>query len=563
MDDSRSAPVTMPRSVSQGPDPRIGRVINDRYRIVGVIARGGMGKVYRAEQQPLGRLVALKILDPHYTGDNDPEFHRRFFLEASIASKLTHPNTVTIFDYGKTDDDTYYIAMELLEGRTLHRALRDEGPFPPERAMHIGRQICRSLREAHALGVIHRDLKPANVYLVQHGDESDFVKVLDFGLVKNVEDKESEEITRAGLFMGSPKYMSPEQIRGEEEVDARVDVYALGVMMYEMLTGKPPFDRPSSVNILMAHIRERVPPMNEQRPDVQVPAALEAVVQRCMEKERTQRYPSMDAVLTALKQCSGLAGTLSGELRLDGADVWLARDPVDAAPLGLGSVGTASHGLGLAPAPFVGDLPSVPAPSRLRKLAPLGFAAVAVGAVVAGFVATRVPASSAGASGRAGEPSSAASAPPASTPGAAAGREAAGPSTPVPPAATAADRTPARANPTVSSVLISLRSTPPGAVVVVGGKEYGPTPTQFEWSGADVAFGREITFRFQRKGYRDLTVTRQIRGDRLDVDAPPMDPIPVRRPSRGERLELPGVRATVPRTSTPAPPLTGYKAEPY
>src|SRR6201992_3318 len=168
------------------PDPLIGRVVNDRFKITALIARGGMGKVYRAEQAPLGRVCAVKVLNPSYAGEQDPEFHKRFFLEASIASKLTHPNTVTIFDYGKTDDDIYYIAMELLEGRTLHRALREQGPFLPDRTMHIARQICRSLREAHGMGVIHRDLKPANVYLLQHGDEGDVVKVLDFGLVKNL-----------------------------------------------------------------------------------------------------------------------------------------------------------------------------------------------------------------------------------------------------------------------------------------------------------------------------------------------------------------------------------------
>ena len=126
------------------------------------------------------------MLNPNYAGEHDPEFHKRFFLEASIASKLTHPNTVTIFDYGRTDDDIYYMAMEYLEGHTLHRAIREAGHFPEERAAHIARQICRALREAHSLGVIHRDLKPANIFLVEHGDETDFVKVLDFGLVKNV-----------------------------------------------------------------------------------------------------------------------------------------------------------------------------------------------------------------------------------------------------------------------------------------------------------------------------------------------------------------------------------------
>ncbi|MGZ3423910.1 MAG: serine/threonine protein kinase, partial [Polyangiales bacterium] len=196
-----------------GPDPLLGRSINDRFKVTGLIARGGMGKVYKAEQAPLGRVCAIKVLNPNYSGEHDPEFHKRFFLEASISSKLTHPNTVTIFDYGRTDDNIYYMAMEFLEGRTLHRALREEGPFIEERATHIARQICRSLREAHSLGVIHRDLKPANVYLIEHGDETDFVKVLDFGLVKNIDDTKGEDLTQTGLFMGSPKYMAPEQIR--------------------------------------------------------------------------------------------------------------------------------------------------------------------------------------------------------------------------------------------------------------------------------------------------------------------------------------------------------------
>ena len=248
----------MPSHGAPVDDPLIGRLINGRFRIRNAIARGGMGKVYRAEQEPLGREIALKVLHPNYQGDSDPEFHKRFYLEASTQSKLTHPNTVTIFDYGKTEDEIYFIAMELLEGRTMHRALRDDGPFPPERALHICRQVCRSLREAHSLGVIHRDLKPANVFLVRHGEEQDFVKVLDFGLVKDLGDK-GEDLTQTGLFMGSPKYMSPEQIKGDA-VDHRCDVYALGVMLYEMLAGKVPFNHPNSVNILMAHVHEAVPP---------------------------------------------------------------------------------------------------------------------------------------------------------------------------------------------------------------------------------------------------------------------------------------------------------------
>ncbi|MEO6417885.1 MAG: serine/threonine-protein kinase [Polyangiaceae bacterium] len=288
-------------------DPLIGRMVNDRFKIISLIARGGMGKVYRAEQAPLGRLCAVKVLNPNYAGDQDPEFHKRFFLEASIASKLTHPNTVTIFDYGRTDDDIYYMAMEFLDGVTLHRAIRTTTHLPEERTIHIAMQMCRALREAHTLGVIHRDLKTANIFLVEHGDESDFVKVLDFGLVKELKElKPEDQLTQTGLFMGSPKYMSPEQIQGER-VDPRTDIYALGIIMYEMLTGKVPFDRPNSVNILMAHVNEQVPPMRVTYPNLLVSAAMEDTVMRCIAKNPDDRFTTMDDVLASLKMVASAA----------------------------------------------------------------------------------------------------------------------------------------------------------------------------------------------------------------------------------------------------------------
>jgi serine/threonine protein kinase len=313
-------PAAAPAGKHSGPDPLLGRLVNDRFKITALIARGGMGKVYRAEQAPLGRVCAVKVLNPNYSGEHDPEFHKRFFLEASISSKLTHPNTVTIFDYGRTDDNIYFMAMEYLEGRTLHRCLREEGPFNEERTTHIARQICRSLREAHSLGVIHRDLKPANVYLIEHGDETDFVKVLDFGLVKNIDETKGEDLTQTGLFMGSPKYMAPEQIRGEH-VDARTDIYALGIMMYEMITGKVPFDRPNSVNILMAHVNERIPPLREMNPNVAVSEVFEATIYKCVEKNPDDRFKSMDEVLAALKRAGGAAmtGTMSGSADRSGS----------------------------------------------------------------------------------------------------------------------------------------------------------------------------------------------------------------------------------------------------
>jgi eukaryotic-like serine/threonine-protein kinase len=362
---------------SQGPDPLIGRVINDRFRIVSLMARGGMGKVYRAEQAPLGRQVALKILHPNYSGDTDPEFHKRFFLEASTCSKLTHPNTVTIFDYGRTDDDIYYIAMELLEGRTLHRTLREEGPLSPQRASHIARQICRSLREAHGLGVIHRDLKPANIFLVRHGDEADVVKVLDFGLVKDVESN-AEDLTQTGLFMGSPKYMAPEQIRGEK-VDVRADIYALGVILYEMLTGKVPFDRPNSVNILMAHVHEPPPPFRVTNPNVEVPPALEDLVMRALSKQPEERHAGMDDLLAALKQVAmdGTASlTRSADLTMSGEFAALPRTSghPPAVVVTTGSIPVASG----TPSSAIPIL----APEPARKGPPIAIIGAAVGAIV-------------------------------------------------------------------------------------------------------------------------------------------------------------------------------------
>ncbi len=459
----------------RGTDPLLGRVINERYKILSVIAHGGMGRVYRAEQAPLGRLVALKVMSPHYNGDHDPEFHKRFFLEASIASKLKHPNTVTIFDYGKTDDDVFYIAMELLEGRTLHRLLRDEGPLGAERTVHIAIQICCSLREAHALGVVHRDLKPANVYVVKHGDEGEFVKVLDFGLVKNVEEK-GEQQTQAVLFLGSPKYMAPEQIAGGP-IDPRADIYALGVMIYEMLAGKVPFDSVNSVNILMAHVHEPIPSLRAQNPKAQAPAALEDVLRKCMAKSAEDRFHSMNEVLLALKQSVGMVSSDFGP------------------PLPPASSVRPVENLRSAPANSQQATPFARLATPTSSLAPLLLAALFALGSAAAFVAFAL---------RPNEPA------PNPEPREASERE------PEEPAAA-----PAQVEP---SVIISLRSAPPGAMVVVGDREYGPTPTELEWTGPEALPGRQLTFRFRRTGYRALTITREIHGPRLDVEATFQDP---------------------------------------
>ncbi len=371
------------------PDPLLGRVINDKFRILGFIARGGMGKVYRAEQVPLGRICAIKLLDPNYTGEHDPEFHKRFFLEASMTSKLRHPNTVTIFDYGHTDDGIYYMAMEYLEGYTLHRAIRQVGHLPEERTAHIARQICRSLREAHTLGVVHRDLKPANVYLLEHGDEPDYVKVLDFGLVKDVSSG-SEELTKAGLFMGSPKYMAPEQITGGV-IDSRTDIYALGVIMYEMVTGKVPFDRPKSLDILMAHVHEEVPPIAKMNPAARVSPALEEAITRSMAKNPNDRYRSMDEVLAALKRLgAAVAAEPSQSITADRQSSTGSGPTASRIVLGAGAaMAIPDHGPASAPALDGGSIPVAgpsdypPERSGPRPVVVLGLAAIAIAGIFA------------------------------------------------------------------------------------------------------------------------------------------------------------------------------------
>jgi len=554
LEQAAAMPATPKKKRKKEPDPLVGRVINDRFRIEALIARGGMGKVYKAEQAPLGREVALKVLNPNYHGDNDPEFHKRFFLEASICSKLTHPNTVTIFDYGRTDDDIYYIAMEYLEGMTLHRALREGGPLEPERAMHITRQICRSLREAHALGVIHRDLKPANIYLVSHGDEVDFVKVLDFGLVKDLGDK-GEDLTQTGLFMGSPKYMAPEQIRGER-VDVRCDIYALGVILYEMLTGKVPFDRANSVNILMAHVHEAPPPMQEANPDVQIPPMLQNAVMKSMAKKPDERFASMDEFLMALKQIasqSGLALSRSGETSMSGEFAAVggtgSYPPVHLSgntpsgpmtPSGSFAPGAALTPSGATPLPLSGDNPFEKKPG--------------VGRWIAAFVLLLAAGTGAYLALRSEE------AQPLTGPVAEAAVDAGLVTTqPGPLAELDAGVV---APPPMRTVMVTLRSTPAGATVNVDGRTW-TTPADVEWTGDAAALGREVTFRFQLDGHRDFTVTRTLTSDSLHVSvelsALQVRHAPIRRPIRRPRPR-PAMTTMDPGASIG---IKGYKAEPY
>ena len=273
-------------------DPLVGRVLGGHYRITALLGRGGMSRVYEAMQAPLDRPVALKVLkdDP-----DDPSLQKRFLLEASVTSKLTHSNTIRIFDYG-ADQGLLYFAMELLHGLTVSEALKREGRFGEERTLHVARQICRSLREAHAKGLVHRDLKPSNLFLLDN--ETDFVKVLDFGLVKVFAQEDlSAQLTAGGLVLGTPHYMAPEQARGKP-CDQRADIYSLGIVLYQMLSGRVPYDGPSTVDVHLRHATEAVPMLRFVCPDVS--PQMESVVARCMAKKPEARFADMDEVLMAL-----------------------------------------------------------------------------------------------------------------------------------------------------------------------------------------------------------------------------------------------------------------------
>ncbi|MBK7863127.1 MAG: serine/threonine protein kinase [Archangiaceae bacterium] len=287
-----------------GADALIGETLDGRFKIIEPIGSGGMGRVYKAVQAPLNRAVALKVLDYNYGPGRDPTFRQRFLVEAAMTAKLNHPNTITVIDYGCTESGIFYIAMEYLEGRTLDQHIAKSGPLPWRRALTIAQQVARSLREAHNLGVVHRDLKPPNIMLLDSGDDGDVVKVLDFGLVKSFvagHELEGRALTQQGMLMGSPPYMAPEQ--GENNVaDPRSDIYSLGIIMYEMLTGAPPFKGNNAMQVILEHVNKPVPPLKTPARVELPPQQLLALVMKCLAKSPMDRFQSMEEVLAAMQE---------------------------------------------------------------------------------------------------------------------------------------------------------------------------------------------------------------------------------------------------------------------
>ena len=226
----------------------------------------------------------------------------RFEREVRITARLSHWNTVEIFDYGRTDDGTFFYVMEYLPGLSMEDLLDRHGPLPAERVVHLLRQTCQGLREAHAIGLIHRDIKPGNVFVAQRGGLYDVVKLLDFGLVKPVTETPAARLTQEGSISGTPLFMSPEQSRGLGDLDARSDIYSVGAVAYALLTGRPPFDGTNPMEVIIAHARDEVLPPSKHRADV--PSDLEHVILRCLAKSPEDRFQDVDSLEQALAECA-------------------------------------------------------------------------------------------------------------------------------------------------------------------------------------------------------------------------------------------------------------------
>lgn len=281
-------------------DPLIGTAFAGKYQIVSKLGSGGMGGIYKAEHTLMQRVVAIKMLRSHLL--DDEVLLRRFSQEARTASQLTHPNAVMLYDFG-VENRVPYLVMEYIEGDTLSKVIAAEKNLDLYRVKSIMHQVCGALAEAHRLGIVHRDLKPDNIMLRRREDGSDFAKVLDFGIAKIMDKSEGAEsnLTQAGILVGTPQYMSPEQCQGRE-LDTRSDLFSLGIVLYEMLAGETPFKAPSVLELMVKVLNSPVQPLRKLKPELGIPSAVDKVVMKSLEKERENRYQTVQELLVDLEK---------------------------------------------------------------------------------------------------------------------------------------------------------------------------------------------------------------------------------------------------------------------
>ncbi|WP_426751821.1 protein kinase domain-containing protein [Myxococcus sp. Y35] len=537
----------------------LGQVLDGRYKIESVLGQGGMGMVFRATQTSVQRPVAVKTLNPSLAAA--PQFFERFRREAELASRLRHPNVITIFDFGRSPDGTCYYVMELLEGESLKEMVKRQGPMSLRRALSLVEQACQGLAHAHAEGCVHRDLKPHNI-MVQQLSGQDFVKVLDFGLVKAMESEEEEQLTSTGQVLGTPQYMPPEQAGGES-VDQRSDLYSMAGVLYFCLTGSSPFGANTVRKALTASLTQAVPSVNTKRQGAPVPAALDAFFKKALAPEKEDRYQNaqefIDAMLDTVADLSNeeldampSGGASGGNERgsgsrsrpgsrssRQGSQSGIRSSRVGASPtLGRGStpsnvvVARPQGGSGATSASRVraaaprGATPPPPAPppepegmSTAKKAA-----LVAVPLVLLGIGAAVVL-------GNQG------SAPPATPVVVNVPKDSAPPTTQVAAGNTASA-------PTESALItVSLDSTPTGASIYEGEEMVGSTPTKLQLRRDKVH-----TFTFRSPGHQDKELTlnlRRVAGDTQTANVV-LDPVRAAAPARPAR--------PAPKPSSPSGP---------
>jgi serine/threonine protein kinase len=278
------------------------------YLLEGRLGSGGMGEVWKARHKMLARPAAIKFIRPEFLGEQDPDSRKmlnaRFEREAQATASMRSPHTIEVYDFGVADDGTFYYVMELLDGLDLETFGKRFGAMPPERVIHILRQVCHSLGEAHEARLIHRDIKPANIFICRYGREVDYVKVLDFGLVKTTPFSESDDpmLTGENVVTGTPAFMAPEQILGNRPVDARSDLYSLGCVGFWMLTGDLVFEGETLMQTMTMHAEKPAPSPSEQS-ELEIPEELDRVILMCLEKDPNKRPQSADDLSRLLENC--------------------------------------------------------------------------------------------------------------------------------------------------------------------------------------------------------------------------------------------------------------------
>ena len=474
-------------------DPMIGSTIDGRYLVESHLGQGGMGYVYAGRHAIIDKRVAIKVLRAEHAL-HDESAGQRFLVEARAASKIGHQNIVDITDFGVLADGRTYFVMEFLDGPTLGKLVHEKGYLTPARAIPIVIQIARGLAAAHDKGIVHRDLKPENVFVLDRDGTPDNIKIVDFGIAKDQAHK--KKLTQAGMVLGTPEYMSPEQATGQP-TDHRVDQYALGCILYEMLTGDVPYRGATPTKTLTMHVFDKILPPSQKRPDLQIPPAIEKIVLKTLEKKPGDRYPGLRELMVALDVV---------DAELHGESTWREssgsyRRRVAGPPRAVGTEATDT-------------IPRNPS-SRVAKLVALGAgAALLVFGVALAVKHVRTPAAVA-----------------------------------VPPTAPAVAVAPVHAAtppPTVADIELVLRSQPSGAEVFDGAERLGAAPLTLRRPRGTTA----VTFTFRRAGYRDET--RQIvpSGDK-DIEV-----MLQRQSSRGSRVASKSKTPTRPESDRDTPSRT-------